>query len=243
MFRSFALLIVLFSVAVMPCARATGIDVKAPIPELRLTDGTVLHNVVLVSYATSAAMAKWDGGRGTIQYANMPPDLLAALRSRIPQPAPPPPPPPSYTLPTASGRTKTITGQIFTTSNGATEKISGAHVDAYPLAAMDAVKAAQKRTYAAHPNGDGDGLATSFAGERDAFTNALKSVPAVASVRTDADGIFTLNVPDNIPVFLFCRGIMNYKGYAMLQMWFIPATDQKMILNSENAWMQWRDGK
>ncbi|WP_158277328.1 hypothetical protein [Opitutus sp. ER46] len=224
-------------------AFGAGIDLRAPIPELQLSDGTVLHNVLFVSYATSAAMAKWDGGRGTIQYANLPPDVLAAMRSRIPQAAPPPPPPPSYSLPAASGHTKTITGQIFTTISGTTERISEAHVEAYPLAAMDDVKAAQKRYYAQHPNGDRNGLGTTLAGERDAFAAALKNVPIVASGRTDADGVFTISVPDNIPVFLFCRGIMHFQGYPMLQMWFVPATEGKMILSGDNAWMQWRDGK
>jgi hypothetical protein len=60
------------------------LDLDKPIDELRLTDGTVLHHVKIMSYASSSIMAKWDEGRGTIPNAALPPELLAAVEKRQP---------------------------------------------------------------------------------------------------------------------------------------------------------------
>ena len=57
--------------AVTLCA-AESQDPRKEIAELHLKDGTVLHHVQIVSYSTTAAMAKWDEGRGTIAYENFP---------------------------------------------------------------------------------------------------------------------------------------------------------------------------
>lgn len=64
-------------------------NVTKPIAELRLKDGQKLKNVLLISYAESAAMARWDGGRGTIAYINMPDELVRAIGDRRPSPPAP----------------------------------------------------------------------------------------------------------------------------------------------------------
>ena len=64
--------------------------------EIRLADGAVLKNVVVVSYGAKNLMAKWDGGRGTIALA----DLPAPLREKLaPPPAAKPVPPSAVVAP------------------------------------------------------------------------------------------------------------------------------------------------
>lgn len=83
----------LICLLLLPIAPPTGageFNVTRPIPEVRLKDGKTLKNVLLISYAESAAMARWDGGRGTIAYGNMPDDLVKAIGERRPTPPAPP---------------------------------------------------------------------------------------------------------------------------------------------------------
>ena len=49
------------------------------IPEVKLKDGTVLHDVKLVAIGTATIMARWTGGQGTIVLAQLPPELREAL--------------------------------------------------------------------------------------------------------------------------------------------------------------------
>jgi hypothetical protein len=79
--KKFFLLVVLAASAAF-----AAVDLNKPIVELTLKDGRILKNVVLVSYATSAVMAKWDGGRGTIAYDQFPEiykGALAEARQRL----------------------------------------------------------------------------------------------------------------------------------------------------------------
>lgn len=78
-------------------------DVRRPIFLLILGDGRTLTNVTIVSYAHSAVMAKWDGGRGTIPYELFSQEWQKALEPMRPPPASvsvrPPPPPPAPAAP------------------------------------------------------------------------------------------------------------------------------------------------
>lgn len=55
------------------------VDLTQPVAELRLRDGKVLKNVKFVSFATSAAMARWEGGMGAIAYNTLPDSILGAV--------------------------------------------------------------------------------------------------------------------------------------------------------------------
>ena len=55
------------------------------IPEVRLRNGTVLHDVTVVAVGNTSVVAKWNGGRGSIPYSQLPSAMAADL-------APPPPP-------------------------------------------------------------------------------------------------------------------------------------------------------
>lgn len=50
-----------------------------PIDEVRLKDGQVLKNVKIMSFSPGVVMAKWDGGRGTIRFDQMPDELREKL--------------------------------------------------------------------------------------------------------------------------------------------------------------------
>ncbi len=61
---------------------------STPIPTLKLTDGRILHNVVIVGYASTTVMARWDGGRGTIPYAILSTDIRSLVEQSRPAPSP-----------------------------------------------------------------------------------------------------------------------------------------------------------
>src|SRR5687767_10031984 len=64
------------------------VDISKPIAELVLKDGRTLKNVVFVSYSTSAIMARWEGGRGTISYDVLPVDVGDSVKKMRPKPTP-----------------------------------------------------------------------------------------------------------------------------------------------------------
>lgn len=60
-----------------------------PISSLTLRDGTILKSVEIVSFATDVVMARWEGGRGTINYALFPDEWQEVIQKARPakQPA------------------------------------------------------------------------------------------------------------------------------------------------------------
>jgi hypothetical protein len=79
----------------LSCAAAQAAPVT--FDDLTLKDGRVLHHVTIVSFGTTTAMAKWDGGMGTIRIDNLPDGIAPA-----PRPAPAPPPPAAPAAPAAA---------------------------------------------------------------------------------------------------------------------------------------------
>lgn len=61
------------------------------IPEVRLMNGTVLHDVTVVAVGTTTLVAKWDGGRGSLLLSQLPPEMRAELAPPPPAPAAPAP--------------------------------------------------------------------------------------------------------------------------------------------------------
>ncbi len=70
------------------------VDLSAVVPAVALKDGRVLTQVRIVGYSEHVLVAKWDGGRGTLAYDNLPTDLAAAIEQAQLRPIPKPPPPP-----------------------------------------------------------------------------------------------------------------------------------------------------
>ena len=60
------------------------------IAELELKDGRVLKNVQVVGYAEKSLSAKWEGGRGTIPFTMLPPDLEDQAMNRAEKKGPRP---------------------------------------------------------------------------------------------------------------------------------------------------------
>lgn len=54
------------------------------IPHIKLEDGRELKNFQIVSFASTAVMAKWEGGRGTVPYEKLPKHLRAAAEKQRP---------------------------------------------------------------------------------------------------------------------------------------------------------------
>lgn len=92
------LLLAVISISNVTVAAEALVDLDKPLPELRLNDGRTLHDVRFISFAQSAAMARWDGGMGSIAYDDLPDDvlgaaLLKAQDNKATRPAKPPSPP------------------------------------------------------------------------------------------------------------------------------------------------------
>src|SRR5687767_1999695 len=71
---------ILLLIAFAASAAFAAVEINKPIAELTLKDGRTLKNVVFVSYSSSAIMAKWEGGRGTIPYDALPADVGEAVK-------------------------------------------------------------------------------------------------------------------------------------------------------------------
>lgn len=51
------------------------------VPEVKLSSGTVLHEVKVVAIGTTTIVASWTGGRGTILLSELPPEMRDGLTS------------------------------------------------------------------------------------------------------------------------------------------------------------------
>lgn len=65
---------------------AANFSIGKIIPELRLKDGSVLHSLTVVSVSSTGVMAKWEGGRGTIKFAQLPEDARGDFEKLVPSP-------------------------------------------------------------------------------------------------------------------------------------------------------------
>ncbi|MBS0664355.1 MAG: retroviral-like aspartic protease family protein [Verrucomicrobia bacterium] len=81
------LALVLFTLPAM-----AAVDLNRELPQLALKDGRVLSRVRIVRYSEQVVMARWDGGAGTLAYANLPDPVIAAIEQAHLRPVPKPPP-------------------------------------------------------------------------------------------------------------------------------------------------------
>ena len=93
------------------------IDLDRTIPEVRLKDGRVLHQVEIVGYSEHVVMARWDDNRGTLAYQDLPAELVNAIEKGhlrpLPKPKPIEPlPPPAPVPPPKPARTTTLVSDL-----------------------------------------------------------------------------------------------------------------------------------
>lgn len=226
------LLIFILCGLLLTSALADSVDVHAVVPEVHLKDGSVLQNVKFVSYAATAVMARWDGGRGTIPYKQLPDDIQEAMKSYIPQAVVETPVPTSITAEPAPnpGPTVTLHGQSFiVTKGGENVKLGLVEIDVYPADAWESyrkqvliIAADRKKRYEAQfrsalramsptaPMSGWDAAnaasdAAMHAGEMLPYSMWDALPPALASTKTDADGRFTLTHTVAAPYVVFAR--------------------------------------
>ncbi len=78
-----------------PAGRAAPLAKGQLLPELRLKNGTTLHEVTVVAVGSTTVIAKWTGGQGSIRLALLPDELRAGLAPAAPERAAAPVPPPT----------------------------------------------------------------------------------------------------------------------------------------------------
>ena len=123
---------------------AASYTIGTVITELKLKDGRTLHNVTVLRADTSLVMAKWEGGRGTINSALLPDEVRTAFLQLVPRevieseraavvngPTPQsqpesqiPPTPPETPAPTAPPAPTQISGEVGQT-DGPEKVITG----------------------------------------------------------------------------------------------------------------------
>jgi len=121
-------------VVCLTCSAAFGElpDVYGVVPELQLRDGRILQNVKFAAFGASTVMAKWDGGRGTIKYADLPEEYQKAMYPLRPQASPEQPRNLIPVLAFAHGPERTLNGQVFIATNGgANVKLGGVIVEIF----------------------------------------------------------------------------------------------------------------
>lgn len=214
------------------CAAAVAaVDLDKPVAELRLKDGRVLKNVTIVSYATSAITARWDGGRGTIAYDQLPDDVRSAAEKLQPKPTPKP------TVSIKEGTEKegrTITGQIFVTTQGAgAYKYSGVLVRAYPISFYQTAKRRAQNAMPTYIKNFGRSQAS--LAKVEAWTAAMKIAPTpVGYATTDADGRFTMKVSSG-GLFLYAWANRSIGREQDADIWAVPVTSDVVQLSDLNS--------
>jgi hypothetical protein len=198
----------------------------APLPELKLTNGTVFRNVTVVRYDRETVTLKSNAGTGPIRYAMLPEPirvkfiaerdaaLMIAAEKAVPPPAKP----------------RTLTGQVYVTTRGAgAYKFSEVTVTAYPKVNYEQISGLVRvRTTVSTPE----------LYKVAAWKKELADVKPIATATTDADGRFTLTLPaDASQVFLFGTTTrLLATGRTELNLWSIPVPDDAATfdLNSSN---------
>jgi hypothetical protein len=232
------------------------LDLNSIIPELHLKDGRVLQNVKIVSYGTSTVMAKWDGGRGTIPYKQLPDDFQEAMKAYMPPPpiveapivveAPIPgriasEPPPS------PGPAKTVTGQVFiATKGGENFKLALVGISVYPVEVwtiyekqVEGIAAAKQKKLetkqkAFEANGNYHGSIQTLNEELAlSFDKWDLLPPPTASTKTDADGKFSLVHTVPSPV-IFARARRSVGKETEYYVWVVKEVTPPVLLSNDN---------
>jgi hypothetical protein len=201
----------LVKVLLLFCVLTTSALSAPTLPSVTLKDGTVLNSVTIISAGERVVMAKWQGGRGTIPIADLPADIqkaiepmrlgAVALSSSTPKPV-------RIVIPTpvvAPSRpaTRKITGQVFVATSGSgAYKFAGALVRAYRKSEaesarlmIDSYLPLNYRRLDWFQRAGAIGAA---------WVKAVDSLNPVGSTRTDAEGVFSLEIPAEGEFALVC---------------------------------------
>lgn len=225
-------LLFLFAWVGVLAVNAAEIDLNKTIASLALGDGRILTNVSIVSYAPTALMAKWDGGRGTISYELFPADYTSALSKRRPNAAPVNAAP-VKTPALDPAKDHIISGQVFITTRGAgAYKFPAALVMVY---AAEDIEKVRSRVNAVLKGRD-PGEDYSFAA-RIEWSKALRQshIDPLQQVLTDADGRYTLKVTaPQTAVFIFCETSRTAGRNLEHNFWLVPIDKEVLDLNDFN---------
>lgn len=247
--RYVALIGILVIVAVRTTA-VEAIDLTKPLAELRLKDGRLLKNVTFTSYAASAIMAKWDGGRGTIQYDVLPANVAAAASAKRPAAsvgksvAPTAALPKVNTVPALSKDSRpagptshVVTGQVFVTTRGAgAYKFSGATIIAYPAQIFEDAFTIQRGNLPLNYRGLRG--AEKDQAEADAWMKALGTHAPLGTATTDADGNYSMTLPSAGTFIFVCSASRLAGRIPEFNFWIVRHSSNRLDLTGQNTWQQ-----
>ena len=217
--------------------------------ELHLNNGSVLRNVVIVSYGAKTFMAKWEGGRGTVAYNQLAEDLQAKLlplaakaEPILPRPTPAPraavPEKTSLSAPITVGYT--LTGQVYiTTPTAGAYRFPGAKITVFAASDLGWVLNKQQNNLpgAFHQMRSRDQSEATY----QAWLSTVPDIISVTASATDADGNFSVKVPTNEAVVILCTAsrVVVREGTDRL-IWLCPASVDtgRLDLNDTNRWIQ-----
>lgn len=217
--------------------------------ELHLNNGSVLRNVVIVSYGAKTFMAKWEGGRGTVAYIQLPDTLQAKLlplaakaEPTLPRPTPAPrasvPDKSSLSAPISVGYT--VTGQVYiTTQTAGAYRFPGAKITVFAASDLGWVLSKQQNNLpgAFHQMRSRDQSEATY----QAWLSTVPEILSVTASATDADGNFAVKVPTNESVVILCTAsrVIAREGIDRI-IWLVPASVEtgRLDLNDSNRWVQ-----
>lgn len=194
---------------VLAMSVSAAINPQSKFPEVALTDGRTLKDFEIVSFSTSAVMAKWSGGRGTISYEALPAELRAEAEKMRPvkKVVALPAPRVATAFPVESkkpaspnGETKTqrFKGQAFIVTRGAgSYKFGGLPIRVFPQSAW---------------------------GLFDTRLSIIDMPEPITTASTDADGNFEFSVPKDVPFVVFAQTRRLTGKYEEAYQWKIAST-------------------
>jgi hypothetical protein len=198
--------------------------VSSPLPELRLNDGTLLHSVEFISFGSTTLMARWDGGRGTIKYSDLPPDVATKTEA-------------FHTKPSThdSARPKELPHSAKQPSNEVSPVVPPAADSKHPIKLIALSGAAYS---------GGMDQPYRFAGmhvsifPKDTPESGETSALPVAETETDVDGKFSATIPPGIYVVSAKQLRSYHNGNRVPYEWHVEIDTTKsttIALNDDNA--------
>lgn len=149
-------------------------------------------------------------------------------------------PPAAPSAPAAIGLERTIAGQVFVTTRGAgSYKFAGAHIAAYDDQEFEKLARWQHSFLAERHNEYVRGRPVSRSKIIfETWLKALVRTRPVAAAQTDADGNFTLRIPEGVPVFLVCHTTRLVGKDEEANLWILRRPGAHVNLNNDNLWEQ-----
>jgi hypothetical protein len=218
------------------------VNLDRPIPELKLRDGRTLRNVAVMSYAPTAVMAKWEGGRGTLTYDVLPDGVREAAGQRRPAASAAPVKSPPVTAKASPAPTKTvveqvIAGTVYITTQGAgVRRFADATVAAYPLSYLSLVQAEIRQAMRVEETASNIHVTKRVGAAFSAWSDTRKKIgmQPVAATATDANGDYELRVPAGETVFIVCYTTRQVGRTLEENFWMLPASAGRLDLNGSN---------